>query len=220
MAVFTECHASIEDLTTWSYTSVFSSTLGVENVREEVRPDGTGSISVKPVDDPSVTVAGTVTSLAHEHTLPYFEHTRGGTLGRMRETRFVRFQPTNPWSVTTAQEHAKMVQDLLSLALHRPCGLLWLRLRMPPADRDYPEGYPIRDREIDFYAHTVPAEPSAKAVEPDRALFTCEHLPFEQVWPRWYEVRERCLRASNMILGLRYAPAFHRGTTPDRHRSG
>lgn len=101
-----------------------------------------------------------------------------------------------------------MVQDLLSLALHRPCGFLWMRLRMPPEERDYPEGYPIRDREIDLYAeHTVPAEPSAKAVKHHRALFTCEHLPFEEVWPRWCAVRARCLRASNMILGLRYAPA-------------
>lgn len=206
--VFTECHVAAEDLTMWSHSSVFSSTLGVEEVREEMRPDGTGSIFVKPMADQSVTVADTVTSLAHEHTLPYFEHIRGGTLGRMRETRFVRFQPAEPWSLATAKDHAKMVQDLLSLALHRPCGLLWMRLRMLPEERAYPEGFPIRDREIDLYAHhTVPAKPSAKAVESHRALFTCQHIPFEEVWPRWYEVRGRCLPASNLILGLSYAPA-------------
>lgn len=202
--VFTECHVAVEDLTMWSHSSVLGGSLCIE----ESRPNGTGRIITKPVADPSVTVNGVVTSLTHEHTLPHFEQTRDGAVGRMRETRFIRFQPPEPWSVTTAREHAKIVQDLLSLALHRPCGVLWMRLRMPPEERDYPEGYPVRDREIDIYArHTVSAEPSAKAVEHHRALFTCEHLPFEDVWPRWCEVRERCLPASNMILGLRYAPA-------------
>ena len=203
-AVFTKCLVAVEDLTMWSDTSVLSQTIGLD----DWRPNGTGSVVAEPVDDPSVTVDGVVTSLVHEHTLPHFEHTRDGTLGRMRETRYVRFQPPEPWSVTTAQEHAKMVQDLLSLALHRPCGLLWIRLKMPPEEHDYPEGYPVRDREVDLYAEQiVPAEPSAKAVQPHRALFTCAHISFEEIWPRWCEVRERCLRASNMILGLRYAPA-------------
>lgn len=203
-ANFTECHVAIEDLTMWSSSSVFSQSLGME----EGRLNGTGSIIAGPAEDPSVIVNGVVTSLAHEHTLPYFEYTRGGTLGRMRETRFFRFQPPEPWSVATAQEQAKIAQDLLSLALNRPCGLLWMRLRMPPEERDYPEGYPIRDREIDLYAaHIVPAQPSAKASKNHEALFTCEHLPFEEIWPRWWEVREQCLRASDMILSLRYAPA-------------
>ncbi len=189
----------------WSNSSVLSGSL---NLDDDWQPNGSGNIIAEPVEDPSVTVNGVVTSLVHEHTLPNFEHTRDGTLGRMRETRFVRFQPPEPWSVATAQEHAKMVQDLLSLALHRPCGLLWVRLRMPPEERDSPDGYPAQDREIDLYAkHTVPAEPSAKAVQPHEALFTCAHISFEEIWPQWCEVRERCLRASNMILGLRYAPA-------------
>lgn len=203
-AIFTECHVAVEDLTMWSNSSVFTGSLDLEGGR----PNGAGSIVVEPVEDPLVTVGGVVTSLVHEHTLPYFEHTRGGTVGRMRATRFVRFQPPEPWSLATAQDHAKMVQDLLSLALHRPCGTLWMQLRMPPEEREYPEGYPIRDREVDLYAkHTVPADPSAKAVKHHQTLFTCEHLPFEEIWPRWCEVRERCLRASDMILGLQYAPA-------------
>lgn len=79
---------------------------------------------------------------------------------------------------------------------------------MPSEERDYPEGYPIRDREIGLYTkHTVQADPSAKALKHHQVLFTCEHIPFEEIWPQWCQVRERCLRASNMILGLRYAPA-------------
>ncbi|QGH70589.1 hypothetical protein GCE65_14640 [Pseudactinotalea sp. HY158] len=203
-ALFTECHVAVEDLTMWSQSSVISGSLRTK----EGRRNGTGYIVTEPVEDPSTIVNGVVTSLVHEHTLPHVENTRGGSVGRMRETRFVRFQPSEPWSLQIAQEHAKMVQDLLSLALNRPCGLLWTRLRMPPEERDYPEGYPIRDREIDLYAQQiVPAEPSAKAVRNRHALFTCEHLPFEEVWPRWCEVREQCLRAADMILGLRYAPA-------------
>lgn len=203
-AIFTERHVAVEDLTMWSHTSVLSGTVG----REGWRPDGTGSIVAQPVEDATATVNGVATSLVHEHTLPYFESTRDGTVARMRETRYIRFRPPEPWALATAQKQAKMVQDLLSLALHRSCGLLWLRLKIPPEERDYPEDYPVHDRDVDVYAvHTVPAEPSANAVKHHQALFTCEHLPFEDIWPRWSEVHERCVRASDMILGLRYAPA-------------
>ncbi|NUT73343.1 HEPN domain-containing protein [Pseudarthrobacter sp. C4D7] len=203
-AVFTECQVAVEDLTMWSNSWVLSQSFGME----EGRPNGKGCISAEPAKDRSVTVNGVVTSLVHEHTLPYFEYTRGGTLGRMTETRFFRFQAPEPWSLATAQEHAKVAQDLLSLALNRPRGLLWMQLKMPPEDRVYPEGYPVQDRKVDLYAeHITPAEPSAKALQDHQALFTCKHLPFEEIWPRWWEVRERYLRASNMILSLGYAPA-------------
>ena len=38
-------------------------------------------------------------------------------------------------------------------------------------------------------------------------FFTCQDLPFTTILPRWIELHERLLAASNIILGLRYAPA-------------
>lgn len=203
-AAFSECHISVEDLTRWSASSVLEGTLGWE----EEKLTGKGTISVKPVEEPTVVVDGTRITLAHEHTLPHFEAKRGSTVGSVRDTAFLRFQPKQPWSLCTAQEHVKALQDLLSLAMHRACGVLWLRLRMPPEERARPETYPILDREVDVYSqYTVTGDSTAKAVEQRAVLFTCRDLPFAEVVPRWLEVRRDCEAASNMVLGLRYAPA-------------
>lgn len=202
--VFTECHVSVEDLKHWSHSSVFTGSVGLE----DERLDGRGTISVKPVDEPSVVVDGTTITLAHEHTLPYFDEHRGQTVGGMRDTAFVRFQPGSPISLGTAQDHAKAVQDLVSLATHRPSAILWLSLRMPPEDREYPEGYPVRDREVAVYLRgTVRGDADAKAVDHHATLFTCRHIPFEEIMPRWWDTRQRLQAAVNMVLGLRYAPA-------------
>lgn len=202
--VFTACHVSVENLTRWAASSVFTGTMGLKDERF----DGSGTISVKPVDEPSVVVDGTTITLAHEHTMPHFDARRGETVGHMRDTVFVRFQPEAPYSLSAAREQAKAVQDLVSLATHRAAGMLWIRLRMPPEERDYPEGYPIHDREVAVYSDvTVLGDPDAKAIAQHDVLFTCDHLPFEQVIPRWIEVRETYRAAANMVLGLRYAPA-------------
>lgn len=203
-AVFTECRVSVENLGRWAASSVFTGTMGLK----DGRTDGTGTISVEPVDEPTVVVNGTTITLAHEHTLPHFDDRRGETVGQMRDTVFVRFQPEAPYSLSEAREQAKAVQDLVSLATHRAAGMLWLRLRMPPEDRDYPEGYPVRDRDVAVYSDvTVLGDPDAKAIAHHEVLFTCHDLPFEEVMPRWIEFRQTHRAAANMVLGLRYAPA-------------
>lgn len=202
---FTKCEVSVENLNLWSDSSVFSMTLGTK----DEKLNGEGSIRVKPTAEPSVAVSGTTISLAHVHTLPHFDHMRGQTRARMRDTVHVKFEPTKACSLGGAREFAGAIQDLLSLATHTACAILWLRLRMPPEDRTYyPEGYPIRDREVKVYFQgTVRGDAEAKAPNGHDVLFTCRDLPFEEVMPRWWDVRQRFQAASNMVLGLRYAPA-------------
>lgn len=205
--VFTKCHVSVEDLTFWSQTSVLHSSETCST--KDWKPVG-ASIETELIEDSSVTVNGVVTSLRHISSPPYAERSRERTIKRMWESRFISFQPEELWSLSTALEHEKMAQDLLSLALHRPCAVLWLQLRMPPEESELSQRFdlPLPERTIDVYYSRplVVPEPSAKAIRPEEALFTCEHLSFEQVWPQWCEVREQSLRASNLILGLRYAP--------------
>jgi len=203
-AVFTECWVSVENLNRWSHSSVFTSTTGLK----DERLDGSGALSVKPVDEPSVVADGTTITLAHQHTLPHFDERRGETVGRMRDTAFVRFQPGSPYALTAARDHAKAVQDLVSLATNRASGLLWMRLRMPPEERDRPEGYPVHDRDVAVYSQgTVKGDSDAKVIDHHDALFTCQHVPFEEIIPRWWDTRRKLQAASNMVLGLRYAPA-------------
>ncbi|WP_230855127.1 ApeA N-terminal domain 1-containing protein [Arthrobacter terrae] len=202
---FTKCEVSVENLNLWSDSSVFTKTLGIK----DEKLNGEGSIHVKPTNEPSVAVSGTMISLAHVHTLPHFDHMRGQTRGRMRDTVHVRFEPTKACSLAGAREYARAIQDLVSLATHTACAILWIQLRMPPKDRDYyPEGYPIRDREVKVYFQgTVRGDAEAKALNRNDVLFTCHDLPFEEIMPRWWDIRQRFQPASNMILGLRYAPA-------------
>ncbi|GAB3422267.1 ApeA N-terminal domain 1-containing protein [Flindersiella endophytica] len=202
--VFTSSLVSVENMNRWSGSSVFSGTIG----RENQRIDGRGTISVEPVNEPSAVVDGMTITLCHEHTLPHFEEGRGQTIGRMKDTVFVQLQPESAVSLSAARDLAKVVQDLVSLATHRASAILWLRLRMPPEEQDQPEGYPTRDREVAVYFQgIVGGDADAKAVDHHAGLFTCHHIPFEEIVPRWWRVRERLLAASNMVLGLRYAPA-------------
>lgn len=203
-AAFSRCEVSVEDLGQWAASSVLEGTLGVR----DGRPDGSGTITVTPVDEPSVEVGGAEFMLAHRHTLPYFDQRRGAAVGRVRDTAFVRIKPHESCSLREAMGFAQVIQDLISLATHRAAGAIWLRLRLPVPESATAGGRPVEDRDVDvIYRPAQVGDPDGKAVEPHRVFFTCEDIPFEEIIPRWSQVHERLQAASNMILGLRYAPA-------------
>ncbi|SOC88539.1 hypothetical protein SAMN05660766_2246 [Curtobacterium sp. 314Chir4.1] len=202
--VFSAMEISIEDLGVWASSSVFEGHMGTSDGKF----DGTGTISAKPVENVSVTVDGTEYHLSHTHTLPFFDHRKGSTIGRMRDTVAIRVIPSAPSSLAGAMEAARQLQDLIAVAMHRAAGLIWLRLAVAGTASVLPDGSPAPRR----YAHVLysPAalgRHDAKAVNEHQAFFTCGVLPFEEVVPRWCEVHERLQASINMILGLRYAPA-------------
>lgn len=202
--MFSSVEVSIEDLGLWAASSVFDGVLQAP----DGKPDGSGSISVKPAEAQSIVVNGTEFHLSHRHTLPFFDQRRGGTIGRMRDTAFVRIVPTDPFSLSGALGAASLVQDLIALATHRAAGVIWLRVElaeaasMPRGDR--PE--PRRNADV-LYSPSALGKHDAKAVDHHRVFFTCASFPFEEVVPRWCEAHGRLQAATNMILGLRYAPA-------------
>lgn len=201
---FSAAEVSVEDLGLWAATSVFEGLLGAS----DGKPDGSGSISVKPVGTQSVVVEGTEYCLAHRHTLPFFDRRKGGTIGRMRDTAYVRAVPADPFSVSGALQAASLVQDLIALATHRAAGVIWLRLVVAEIDSVLPEGRAVPSRHADvLYSPAALGKHDAKTVDHHRVFFTCEALPFEDVVPRWCEAHGRLQAATNMILGLRYAPA-------------
>ncbi|RPK49170.1 hypothetical protein EES37_07685 [Streptomyces sp. ADI91-18] len=204
-AAFSAAEVAVEDLAFWAASSVFEGFLGAPGGKI----DGTGSISVKPVQTRSVLVDGTEFRLQHEHTLPFFDQCKGGTVGRMRDTAFVRVVPASPFSLGGAREAASLVQDLISVATHRAAGVIWLQLEVAETEPALlPDGRPVPRRRADvLYSPAALGRESAKAVDHRRVFFTCESLPFEEVVPRWYEARGRLQAATSMILGLRYAPA-------------
>ena len=109
---FSGMEVSVEDLGFWAASSVFEGFLGAP----DGKIDGTGRISVKPVEDQSVVVDGTEYRLVHTHTLPFFDQRKGGSVGRMRDTASIRVHPAEPFALNAALKVASLVQDLISLA--------------------------------------------------------------------------------------------------------
>src|SRR5690625_971639 len=195
---------SVEDLSLWAASSVFEGFLGAP----DGKIDGTGRISVRPVEAQSVVVDGTEYRLQHTHTLPYFDQRKGGSVGRMRDTVSVHIAPAEPFSLNVAQRAASLVQDLISLATHRAAGVIWLRLEVAGSESHLPDGRTLPRRRADVvYSPAALGKHDAKVVDHHRMFFTCDSLPFEEVMPRWCQAQGRLQAATNMILGLRYAPA-------------
>lgn len=204
---FTAAEVSIEDIGVWADSSPFDSTIGFS----DGRPNGTGSVSVKPVESASATVDdGTEFSLHHWYTLPFYDARKGETIARMCDRAFVRIVPTQALSLREAKDQASLVQDLVSLATHRAAGVNWLRLELVhthSASAGGDDGTPpVRGYAGVIYGPSALGKHDAEALEPHRALFTCESLPFDEVVPRWCEMHARLQAAINMIMGLRYAP--------------
>ncbi|MBK6871213.1 MAG: hypothetical protein IPG94_07395 [Kineosporiaceae bacterium] len=203
-AIFTQLRVSVEDLGQWSSSSVFAGAIGLT----DNAIDGTGSISVSPVEEPTVLLDGIKITLAHEHTLPHFDQLRGETVARMRDTVFVRFEPESPYTLSTARDHAQAIQDLVSLATHRGSGLLWMQLRLAPGTSNTVDEHPQVPRDVSVYTDsTVPCDADARAVDHHNVLFTCAHVPFADAVSHWWATRQELRSAVNMVLGLRYAPA-------------
>lgn len=201
---FSTAEVSVEDLALWGASSVFEGFLGAS----EGKIDGTGRISVKPVAAQSVMVDGTEYRIGHTHTLPFFDQRKGVTIGRMLDTTSVRVAPAEPFALSAALKAASLIQDLIALATHRASGVIWLVLQVAGTESVLPNGQPVPARRASvLYAPPALGKRDAKAVDPHRVFFTCDSLPFEDVLPRWCEAHGRLEAATNMILGLRYAPA-------------
>lgn len=203
-AAFAAAEVLVEDLALWSASSVFKGSIGTH----DGKIDGTGTISVEPVAAQTVLVGGAEYSLVHTHTLPFFDRRKGGMVGRMRDTVHIRVYREEPYALNVALKEASLIQDLIALATHRAAGVIWLRLEIAGTESVLPNGQPLPRRFANvLYSPVALGKHDAKAVDPDRVFFTCDALPFEEVLPRWCEAHGRLQAATNMILGLRYAPA-------------
>lgn len=204
-ALFALAQVSIENLGRWAAVEVFSGFIGAP---EGKRFDGSGSVSAKPLDSVSVLVEGTEFSLGHRRNPPYFDERRGRTTARIRDTAYLQVAPSGACSLVEVTASAKSLQDLISLATHRAAGVIWLRLKLtdvgPGAERNPAERYV----EV-LYSPAVVGERDGKVIDHHKVFFTCDDIPFEEIVPRWCEVRDRLHAATDLILALRYSPAHY-----------
>ena len=124
------------------------------------------------------------------------------------DTASIRIAPAEPFALSVALKEASLVQDLIALAAHRAAGVIWLRLEVAGTESVLPNGQLVPRRSANvLYSPAALGKHDARAVDHHRMFFTCASLPFEEVVPRWCEAHGRLQAATNMILGLRYAPA-------------
>lgn len=202
-ALFASVQLSIENLGRWSAAEVFSGFIGAP---EGKRFDGSGSVSAKPMESTSILVDGTEFSLGHRRNPSYFDERSGRTTARIRDTAYLQVAPPEACSLAEATVAAKSLQDLISLATHRAAGVIWLRLKLTP-DGPGAERHPAERYVEVLYSPAVVGERDAKVIEYHKVFFTCDDIPFEEIVPRWCEVRDRLHAATDLILALRYAPA-------------
>lgn len=201
---FVATEVVVEDMMPWAVSSVFSDSLGYR----DGDLDGTGTISVEPVEIEAVAVDGADYCLKHAYTLPFFDRRKGEVIGRMRDAVSIRICRAESFSLKTALQDASLIQDLIALATHRAAGVIWLQLELAGTKALLPDGRKLPPRRADvLYSPVVVGKSDEKAIDPGSVLFTCEMLPFEELMPHWCEVRGKLQAAINMILGLRYAPA-------------
>lgn len=104
----------------------------------------------------------------------------------------------------------KAFQDLLTLAMNKPCGLhdITLIRTNPPQDHTSDGeavALPVRTVVVEVYLSPIyQAKPDDKAVDLHDALFTCSDLPFAEVVPKWFEVIDQLGPVVAMLLGQRY----------------
>lgn len=194
---FARVHALIEDSWLWSSRHAMQAQSHLNEERTNFT--GEASMEMKPVDEVRAEAAGWTFQLAHWLILPTFDHTRGAAIGRMEDSAVFTLARQEMSSYAEIQSLLWALQDLLALATGRGPSILWFVLRVAGEDSERPL------EQVDVFTRARgTGDPKAKALDSRELVFSLEDLPFDQVIPRWWDVRERFRASCNMTLGSRY----------------
>lgn len=201
---FSSTEVSFEDLGVWAAISGIERGFGFSDDEEL---NGNGSIRITPCNEQSVIVEEKEICLVSGNTLPYIDHQKGKTIAKISESVRVQIKSKTPLSLTDTLEEMVTIQNLISLAMHRAVGTIWVQLEIDGTESRLPDGRELpRRRAQMLYKPPALGVADAQAVETHRTLFTCDTIPFSEIVPRWYEVHSRLRTAINMIMSLRYTP--------------
>lgn len=99
------------------------------------------------------------------------------------------------------------VSDLMTLSTLTPCADITVRLYTPPIPGRYPDEHFLAKvpHEVDVYQYrTLTPEPEARATLWTDFILRHEDKPFEELIPRWFDLRANFQAALDMLLGLTY----------------
>lgn len=204
-AVFTKVQTLIEDTWQWAAEGALTASMALDDSGN--RLSGHSTIKTAPIEKKSVQVEGLTIELDHHITMPNYTHERRGSFGYVRDTVVLSAKGEELLSLREVDGSVQMLQDLVTLAAHRGAAVLWCRALLPPLVRELvPADYPEVPRIVELYQRrALIGAPSERGVDTGDMLFTLSDLPFEQVIPRWIEIRETFGAACSMIQGARYS---------------
>jgi hypothetical protein len=127
---------------------------------------------------------------------------------RANERATIAVTSTAAVSLRELDDLTKRLQDLLTIALNRPCGL---RSRVYTGDDPRPE---IATYDINIYSRQIYQLGSQPVLEPAGTyFFALWDVPFETVLPAWLDLYDTIDVAIHMLAGQHYMDA---GYTPTR----
>jgi hypothetical protein len=196
-ALFNEIEIWVENLTLWAADSDISLKyqLGQMNRRWEV--------SVEQTDPHLAHLDRMRAELGRGHVLINSDHRRSHRNVATHEISSISFRSKQPRPLQDWIEMVGVTQDLISLAMDKPCAVLGQTLSPTDEAKDNPAS-PARS-EVRVYAkELIAAQPDEHAEKLHEVLFTLHDARFEVVLPRWMFVQKRFRTACSMLLGLRY----------------
>lgn len=177
------------------------------------------------------TVEGTTAELGRRYTLPDFDPRRGSLSVAGEAVSYIRFQADEPRALSAWLPYIPVVQDLISLAIDTPCGVV--RQTLIPSAEAFEDSEQDGRARIDLHTNElVVSQPKESGVDSSDAIFTLKDIDFAHVLPAWFAVRDQFRATCNMVIGAMYlsdpgylnsqvvtavtaAEAMHRAFTPD-----
>ena len=101
---------------------------------------------------------------------------------------------------------AKAVMDLMTLAAHKPAGVIEETLWFTLSDTNPSLGGRISRKVEVMGRHIHQAKPGPRETANAEYLFTLDDVAFADVLPRWLDLHERTWLACSTLFGLRYIP--------------
>lgn len=146
---------------------------------------------------------GMTAELSRGHKLIHDDMRRSHLNVATHEISSISFRSKQPRPLEDWLETAGVIQDLVSLAMDKPCAVLGQTLFPTEEAKDNPDS--AARSEVPIYTRgLIAAQPDEYAESAHEVLFTLNDTRFDVVLTRWDFVQKRFAAACNMLLGLRY----------------
>ncbi|WBP92927.1 hypothetical protein O6072_25070 [Mycolicibacterium neoaurum] len=195
--VFSGIELEVENLGGWASEPDMTIEIEIESAPRRWR------VQTEPQESRFAEVEGTTIELGRRYTLPDFDPRRGSSAVSGEAVSYMQFQSKEPKALGDWINYVPILQDLLSLALDTPCGVV-RQVLIPAADIFEDAAYDASARILLLTNEMVVPRPTEPGIQSEDALFTLKDVDFAKVLPAWLAVRRQFLATCNMVIGAMY----------------